>query len=85
MLAHFKHFNLAPLLENLNVRHVLLLNLLNCDAFTCLLVHGKLDKTELALTQRLVQLVELEDVDVSHGYLKAINPHSLILLLGEKD
>ena len=38
VLAHFEHFDLATLLENLDVRHVFLCYLLHCDFLVGLLV-----------------------------------------------
>ena len=54
--------------------HVLLFDLLYGDTLSSLLVHSKLYETELALAKRLVELIELEDVDVAHCLLQAIDP-----------
>ena len=85
MLAHFENFNLPALLKHLNMSHVLLFDLLYGDTLSSLLVHSKLDETELALAKRLVELIELEDVDVAHCLLQAIHPQLLFLFLWEED
>ena len=62
MLAHLEHFDLSALLEDLNVGHVLFLDLLDGDLLRCLLVQCKLDEAKLALAKGLIERVVLEDV-----------------------
>ena len=67
MLAHLEDLDLAPLLEHLNRLHVRLLDCLDRGLDTGDFVRGQLDHAELALAQRLAQLVEVEQVGEAHG------------------
>ena len=80
MLAHFENLDFAPLLEDLNVSHVLLFHLLDSDTFVGLLVLCKLDQAELSLAERFVKRVKLEHIRVTHGLLQLIYPSSLVIL-----
>ena len=85
MLAHLEHLNFSPLLEDLNVSHVLFLDLLDGDLLRCLLVQCKLDEAELALAESLVECVVLEHVRVAHSLLQPVFPLLLVLVLREED
>ena len=66
MLAHFEHLDLSSLLENLNIGHILFLNLLNSDLLLGLLVSGQFNQTKLALTQGLGKVVKVRDISDAH-------------------
>ena len=85
VLAHLEHFDFTPLLEDLNMGHVLLLDLLDGDLLRRLLVQCELDEAELALSERLVERVVLEHVRVAHGLLQPVFPLLLVLELREED
>ena len=85
MLAHFEHLDFFPLLEYLNVGHVLLLHLLDCNFLARHFVNGKLDKTKLALAQCLVEIIKLEHVYSALCFLKLRNPFFLFTQVREED
>lgn len=78
MLTHFEHFDFTALLEDLNVRHILFLYLLDRDFLPRLEVSGHLDQAELTFTQCFFKFVEVKYVTVIHHFLKFVHP---VLLL----
>lgn len=62
VLAHLEDLNLAALQFDILHRHLLLLHDLDGDGLEGLFVHGRLNKTELALAEGLLDLIEVEDI-----------------------
>ena len=81
VLAHFEDFNLSSLLEDLDVGHVLLLDLFDGHFLFGLFVGSKLHKTELALAQGFVEIIELKHVGHAHGVLEDVAPLGCIVRL----
>jgi hypothetical protein len=79
MLAHFEHLDLAPLLEDLNVGHVLLLDLLDGYFLPCLQMRRHFDKAELTFAKRFFKFVEIKHVAVIHNFLQLVDPVLLLL------
>jgi len=75
VLAHLENFNFAALLQNLDMRHVLLFYLLDCYLKFRVFMSSKLDHTELSLSERFVQVVESEHIRVSHRCHHLTLPH----------
>lgn len=67
MLANLKYFNFSPLLENFDVSHVLLLNLLDGYENASLEVLGFLNESELAFSKCAFELVKVQNVTVAHN------------------
>lgn len=85
MLAHLQHFNLTPLLEHLDVRHILLLDLLDGDLRACLLMNSKLDEPKLSFAERFIHGVVVKDICLLHGIFKALLPFSAFRFLLEEN
>ena len=60
MLTHLEHFDLATLLENLDRLHVCLLDCLDSSLRAINLMVGQFYHAELAFTESLAKLVEIE-------------------------
>lgn len=79
MLAHFEDLNFTPLLEDLNMRHVLLLDLFYRYFCTSLNMHCHFYKTKLTFAKSFFEFVKIKDVTVIHYCLKSLDPNLLLL------
>lgn len=74
VLTHLENLNLATLQLHILNRHLLLGHDFNGDSLARLLVDGRLDEAELALAERLLDLVEIEDVGVTNDRFDGGHP-----------
>lgn len=83
MLAHLKHLDLSPLLEDLDRLHVSLVDGLDGDLPTLLFVLSKLNNAELTLAQVVHQVVVVIDVELPDDLSDGLDPSRLRLLILE--
>ena len=79
VLAHLKHLDFAPLLVHLDWLHVGLRHCLYGYLLSRLLVSCELDRAELALTQRLRDLVVVVYVVLTDDLLNVLQPLLLMI------
>ena len=81
MLTHLENFYFSSLQLNILHRHLPLGHDLDSHGLSALLVDGGLDKTKLALAERLLDLVEVKDIGVSNDFLDRVHPTLLLLTI----
>ena len=79
MLTHFENFNFSSLQLDILHRHLPLGHDLDSHGLSALLVDSGLHKAELALAERLLDLVEVKDVRVPDDLLDRSHPTLFLL------
>ena len=79
MLTHFENFNFSSLQLDILHRHLPLGHDLDSHGLSALLVDSRLHKAELALAERLLDLVEVKDVRVPDDLLDRSHPTLFLL------
>lgn len=74
VLAHLKHFNFSLLQLEFVHLHTLLIDNLDCNLDTSLLVSCQSDLSELALAQSLLNIIEVLKRSITYGFLNNFNP-----------
>jgi len=69
MLAHLQDLDLSSLLEDLDVRHVFLLDLLDSHFVLSFDLSSHFYKTELPLPESLLEFIKIEYVGIFHNLL----------------
>ena len=79
VLAHLENFDFSSLQFNILHRHLSLGHDLDSHGLSALLVDSRLHKAELALAERLLDLVEVKDVRVPDDLLDCSHPTLFLL------
>ena len=81
MLTHFENFNFSPLQLDILHRHLPLGHDLDSHGLSALLVDSRLHKAELALAERLLDLIKVKDVRVPDDLLDRGHPTLFLLTI----
>lgn len=74
MLTHLENFNFSPLLINLDWLHIRLIDCLDCELVSVLLVLSELYHAELTLAEVSLQLVKVIDIEFANYLANRLNP-----------
>lgn len=75
MLAHLQHLDLSALLKDLNMCHIFLLHLLDCNLHASFYLRCHFNESELSFAECLLKGIVIKHIGVAQDSLQSFGPH----------